>query len=134
MPANYEHFSTPNPIKTTTMQLDNKLIEGASSFGGTANDIENTNKHLTTYIESLSGTLQVNAAKLHEDSKQLRNNQQTLLNQSDSIGVKSHYYDTKYKQNEFSVEKNRHRQNIFRMLIGLNIVMLLVILFIINKG
>lgn len=122
-------------VKYTTMKLDNNIKKGVTALGNkTREQINSSNTTLAQYIDNLDDTLQKNAQNMYLESKALRNNQQTLLNQANTIDVKSNYYNTKQKQNTYNVEKNIYRQNIFRLLLGLNIILLCVILFIINKA
>jgi hypothetical protein len=132
----YEHFQNQG-VKYTTMggNLESALTKGVGTLSGKKIDeIDKTNNVLSKYIDTLNKTTDQNSENLFEQAKDLRNNQQTLLNQSSALEVKSNYYDTKEKQNAFSIEKNKYRENIFRLLLGLNIILLIVILFIINKA
>lgn len=119
----------------TTGNLNSSLSKGVSELSNHDIDtLDETNNKLVQYNDTLRNTITDNSRNLFTQAKNLRDNQQTLLNQSNSLEVKSNYYDTKQKQNAFSIEKNKYRENIFRLLFGLNIILLFVILFIINKA
>lgn len=134
-PAKLQQNKLDYTTMGTTGNLNSSLSKGVSEL--TTHDIDTideTNDKLVQYNDTLSNTTTNNSRQLFNQAKNLRDNQQTLLNQSNSLEVKSNYYDTKQKQNSFSIEKNKYRENIFRLLLGLNIILLFVILFIINKA
>ena len=132
---NYERFGnrkTERYVLPTSAK--EKIAEKITNKNILGTELDDVNKALVKYNNTLNENLEKNVGIAFTDSKIIRNNQQTLLNQTDSIETKSNYYDTKQKQNIFNVEKNKYRENIFRLLLGLNIILLFIILFIINKA